>query len=173
MTNKNKKANIMGNRVKSGVVIDPATGEVIWDNIYLLIWSSSGPKEDERFWKVFDFLTIALKNGLTKTESRVLGWIIENKLNFHNIGEPIYLNKEQIEKDLKIKSITIRNALYGLTKKDILIALKKGQPIYMVNPKFIWIGNAELRQKAISEYEKIKREKNNGKTTAHQKAAHR
>ena len=164
MTNKHK-AKITSSRVREGVVIDPATGEVIWHNVKMLIWSPEGPKENEEFWKVFNgFPRVLMEKGLTKTESQVLGWLWENKTSW-NPSEPFIIDYDKIAEQTGLKRSTIQKAVYRLTKKGIIKNARKNMPIYKWNPAYIWKGKADLRQKVMQQEKK--------EEAHHEKAAHR
>lgn len=143
------------------IIIDSETGEIINQERKEVLSVGKEPN----YYKVY-INDLANLQGLNPTEKKVLE-ILSANMSFDNIIVVIKPIKEKLAKSINGSFESVKKAIIGLTKKEIL--LKEERACYRVNPKYIAKGKWEdiKALRLVVEYSSKGREISIEKITPH------
>ena len=145
--------------VKETVVnnfVDPETGEILAtekDVKHHKIFTTN----KESFAIMFSSV-IGMVDGLDRMSVRLIIWCSQNCLinsNLINLGKPY---REAIRKEFQVSDQTIKNAIYTLKQRRVLISVGGGT--YKVHPRYFWRGDMGNRNKALKYILEVELERN-------------
>jgi DNA-binding transcriptional ArsR family regulator len=129
--------------------IDPITGE---PKRFLIL--DVGVK-DGKFVKVYQAFTQELIQRLDYLNGalKVLMWFVDQYIRngVPNKLFKLYVDYSKIAKELNMGERTVRAHIKKLKELDILIQPTKYKPIFLLNPKYVWIGDAENLAKILTQ----------------------
>lgn len=146
---------------QNDIIIDSETGEIINQARKEILSVGKEPN----YYKVY-INDLANLQGLNPTEKKVLE-ILSANMSFDNIIVVIKPIKEKLAKAINGSFESVKKAIIGLTKKEIL--LKEERACYRVNPKYIAKGKWEdiKALRLVIEYSAKGREISIEKVTPH------
>jgi len=127
--------------IKTKEYIDSKTGEV---QRFLII---DIQEKDVNFAKIRQALTKAVIEDLRYINGaiKLLFLIIDKAIELKIFNRPVelFLHYKEIAKELNIKESTARRYLKLLKDKKYIIQKAPRQAVYILNPAFVWIGDAK------------------------------
>ncbi len=135
---------LRGNRIKEYKLFDPETGEVIEETTIKMLAYIPKNAEKEPFDKVFKTLWVDVLNNpkLKGAPLKVLVWLM-SKNSWGN--EWIYVDYEELSKELKVKPETVRKAFKTLRDANLVIQKAPRKTLFRLNPKYVYMGIAKCR----------------------------